>query len=173
MVSHILRSRFRFGPITSLSVARCWLIGQCFEFKQCWFCYSTFLLKMLLHSLTYSNPNTMHSSFVFSLETFPLDQRHETMFGHVLFIFLLNRTLILLRSGVSFHWRVNPLQSAWAIKTNVFKSQRDCQDRLILCKFPGYKMATRVSKGKKKNRFLRLNTIWKIVFTFLDSVYYW
>lgn len=58
----------------------------------------------------------------------------------------LNRSLILLRSGVSFHWRVNPLQSAWAIKTNVFKSQRDCQDRLILCKFPGYKMATR---GKK------------------------
>lgn len=87
------------------------------------------------------------------LETFLPDQKHQTMFGHVLFIFHLNHTLILQRSGVSFHWRVNSLQSASAIKTNVFKSQRDWQNRLILFKFPGYKMAIGVLKEGEEGPF--------------------
>lgn len=61
---------------------------------------------MLLQSLAYFNPNTMHSSLFgfFSLESFPPNQMRQTMFGHVLFIyyFALNRTFALLRSGVFF-----------------------------------------------------------------------
>lgn len=51
--------QFVFGPITSLSVAWCWLIGQCFEFKQCSFCYFYFplqnasVINILQHTLCF------------------------------------------------------------------------------------------------------------------------
>lgn len=75
------------------------------------FCSSSFFSEVLLRSLTYRNSNlTLRSWLLFlflggggvSLETF--SSWSKTVFGPVLFIFALSRTL----SGVSFHWQVNP-----------------------------------------------------------------